>query len=323
MQLQTQLSFQKAKTPINYESRLLLLGSCFSEHIGSKLEYYQFQALQNPFGILFHPKAIENLIDRAVHEKQYRAEEVFLENERWHCFDAHSDLSSATEMELLSKLNTGLSVTLQRLRVATHVVITLGTAWTYRHMEQNLTVANCHKIPQKAFSKQLLPVAAISKSLERIVESVRSINKKVQFIFTVSPVRHLKDGFVANQRSKAHLIAAVHDVLNSPFLKGQGTYFPSYELLMDELRDYRFYTADMLHPNEVAIQYIWEKFIQVHNSQETQTTMGKVDAVQKGLAHRAFNPNSVQHQQFLKSLKAKITYLQKKHAWMQFSDLPK
>ncbi len=323
MQLQTQIPFEASKAPINYESRLVLLGSCFSEHMGAKLAYYHFRSLQNPLGILFHPMAIENLIDRAVHEKSYTAEEVFFANERWHCWDAHSNLSSETEVKLLEKLNAALAATFQQVRQATHILITLGTAFAYRHMERDETVANCHKIPQTAFSKQLLSVASISKSLENIVEIVQSINEKVQFVFTVSPVRHLKDGFVANQRSKAHLISAIHDVLENDGIAPDASYFPSYELQMDELRDYRFYASDMVHPNQVAVEYIWEKFKQVYITEEAQTTMEKVETIQKGLAHRAFNPDSVQHQQFLKSLEAKIAYLQKRHAWMQFSGATK
>ncbi len=318
MQLQTQLPLEKEAASITYESKLLLLGSCFSQHMGAQLQYYRFQSLQNPFGILFHPKAIENLLDRAIHEKEYVADDVFFANERWHCFEAHSDLSSTTAAELLQKLNVGLSKTRQRLQQATHIIITLGTAWAYEHKERNQIVANCHKIPQTAFSKQLLSIADVSKSLRNCVERVRSINDQAQFIFTVSPVRHLRDGFVENQRSKAHLVAAVHDTIQDGLLKEKTSYFPAYELMMDELRDYRFYAADMVHPNEVAIQYIWKKFTWAYNGPETRTTMERVAAVQKGLAHRPFNPNSAEHQQFVKSLEAKITYLQKKYAWMQF-----
>ena len=213
MKLQTQIPLSSAKIQIDYGSQLLLLGSCFSENIGYKLEYFKFQSTQNPLGILFHPKAIENLIERAVRKKQYTESEVFFLNERWQCFDAHSDLSDTSKENLLNNLNRGLETTLAQLEKASHIIITLGTAWVYRHLISDKIVSNCHKVPQKQFAKELLPIDEIVSDIQNVVELVNSVNKKAQIIFTISPVRHLKDGFVENQRSKAHLISAVHGVL--------------------------------------------------------------------------------------------------------------
>jgi len=216
MNLQTKILLTKAENQIDYDSQLLLLGSCFSENIGQKLECFKFQSIQNPFGILFHPLAIENLVKRSVERRKYTSEEVFFENECWHCFDAHSALSDVSKENLLEKLNAGLKETSDQIIKATHIVITLGTAWVYRKIETNSIVANCHKVPQKTFSKELLSTEEIQKSLENTIQSIQAINKNVQFIFTVSPVRHLKDGFVENQRSKSHLIAAIHNQIISP-----------------------------------------------------------------------------------------------------------
>jgi len=318
MNLQTKIPLKKATNQIDYSSQLLLLGSCFSENIAAKLEHFKFQSVQNPFGILFHPQAIENLIVRATAQKKYTETEVFFENERWHCFDAHSDLSDVSKQELLNKLNGGLQQTYEQLTNATHLVITFGTAWVYHKIETKAIVANCHKVPQKKFSKELLSIESIVEHLEKIIKTVQSVNKKVQFVFTVSPVRHLKDGFIENQRSKAHLITAVHGVL-SPRGQSRGlSYFESYETLMDELRDYRFYKTDMVHPNQFAIDYIWEKFKYVWVAESADTTMNKVEEVQKGLAHRPFNSDSEEHLKFLKSLEEKITYLQQEHGFMKF-----
>ncbi|MGK0457881.1 MAG: lysophospholipase L1-like esterase, partial [Polaribacter sp.] len=279
MKLQTNISIkQQADNLIDYHSKILLLGSCFSENIGNKLSYYKFQSKQNPFGILFHPKAIENLISRAIKEELYTEKELTFNNERWHCLDAHSSLSAADKNVLLKNLNSALIHTKKQLKEATHVFITLGTSWVYRYSETNAIVANCHKIPQKEFSKELLSVAEVSKILEQCIALLKSINKTVSVTFTVSPVRHLKDGFIENTRSKAHLIAAIHTVINS---ENNTYYFPSYEIVMDELREYRFYNEDMLHPNTTAINYIWEKFVFSWFSREAQDTMQEVETVQR------------------------------------------
>lgn len=320
MKLKTNIPLKPADNQIDYQSQLVLLGSCFSDNIGGKLNYFKFQSLQNPFGILFHPLAIENLVSRAVREDSYTEQDVFFSNERWHCFDAHSDLSNSSKEKLLQKLNDSLQRTKRQIKKSTHIVITLGTAWFYRKRGSNAVVANCHKVPQKEFSKEVLSIGTIITSLKKTIKLVQTVNQNAQFIFTVSPVRHLKDGFVENQRSKAHLIAAIHEVIDSPSLGGGWgeEYFPSYELMMDELRDYRFYEADMIHPNQVAIDYIWEKFKEVWISTNAYSTMEKVDAIQKGLQHRPFHPESEQHETFLVSLEEKITYLQKEYPFMQW-----
>lgn len=318
MNLQTKIPLTRAANQIDYTSQSLLLGSCFSENIGEKLTYFKFQSNQNPFGILFHPLAIEKLILKASKKETYSVDDIFFLNERWYCFDAHSEVSDTSEENLLEKLNSGLKLTFEQITKATHVVITLGTAWVYRHQKTNHVVANCHKVPQKEFSKELLAVDEIQKSLENTIRSIRSLHKKVHFVLTVSPVRHLKDGFVANQRSKAHLTAAIQETLYNSNNKSHISYFPSYEIMMDELRDYRFYKVDMVHPNQLAIDYIWDKFKYVWISKSAYGTMDKVEEIQKGLAHRPFHKSSEQHGRFLKSLEKKITYLQQQYDFMDF-----
>jgi hypothetical protein len=316
MKLQTNISIKKqAGNLINYHSKILLLGSCFSENIGSKLSYFKFQSDQNPFGILFHPKAIENLISRAVNEESYTEADLKFNNERWHCFDAHSSLSATDKKELLTNLNTALIDTKKQVEEVTHVIITLGTSWVYRLIETDKIVANCHKIPQKKFLKEILSVDEISKVLKNSIALIKSININVSVTFTVSPVRHLKDGFIENTRSKAHLIAAIHALVNPT---NNIYYFPSYEIVMDELREYRFYKEDMIHPNTTAIDYIWEKFISTWFSKESQDTMQDIEVVQKGIAHKPFNENSKEHQQFLKKLELKKKVLAQKYSFISF-----
>ncbi|MEP2236814.1 MAG: GSCFA domain-containing protein [Maribacter sp.] len=317
MNLLTQIPLSKAENTIDYSSQLLLLGSCFSENIGAKLTYYKFQSLQNPLGILFHPLAIEKLIQKSVNQELITKKDVFNANEQWHSFDAHSSLSNPSKEQIIKRLNDALNSTAAKIKKASHIIITLGTAWVYRKTSSNHVVANCHKVPQSNFTKELLSVEEVSESLRRIIALVQSVNPSAQFILTVSPVRHLKDGFVENQLSKSHLISATHKVLE----EGKISYFPSYEFMMDELRDYRFYTKDMIHPNEVAIDYIWEKFVEVWIDEATSVTMKKVDEVQRGLRHKAFNPEGEAHQKFLTSLAHKIAYIKQDYPFMDFNTI--
>jgi hypothetical protein len=179
-------------------------------------------------------------------------------------------------------------------------------------------VANCHKVPQKEFTKELLSINAIRENLQEIIAMIADANPAAQVIFTVSPVRHIKDGFTQNQWSKANLISALHEVLQTP-PSGSGVhYFPSYEIMMDELRDYRFYAEDMIHPNQTAIEYIWERFTQAWVSADAEVIMKTVDTIQKGLKHRSFNPDSAQHAAFLAKLNDRITALQKEYPHISF-----
>ncbi|MFK5959041.1 MAG: GSCFA domain-containing protein [Lutibacter sp.] len=306
MNFRTNIQLQQERNQIDYASKLLLIGSCFSGNIYTKLNYFKFHAFSNSFGILFNPIAIENLITNAINKKKYTEKDIFNLNERWHCFDAHSDLSSAEKNELLTNLNTAITVTNKQIENTTHIIITLGSAWVYRFIETDTIVGNCHKVPQKKFLKELLSIKKIIASLENIIALIKSVNPTINIIFTVSPVRHLKDGFVENSQSKAHLLAAIHQITNR---RNQLFYFPSYEIMLDDLRDYRFYNSDMVHPNETAINYIWEQFQQVWIHEKSTSMMKEVDTIQKGLAHKPFNPTSEQHQQFLKDLDKKITSL--------------
>jgi hypothetical protein len=306
LNFRTNIKLKKERNQIDYNSNLVLIGSCFSENIHKKMDYFKFNTFSNPFGILFNPKAIEKLIINAINKEVYSETAIFQLNERWHCFDAHSDLSSSNKEVLLDNLNTSIAESNSRIKDASHIVITLGTSWVYRFIESDTIVGNCHKIPQKKFLKELLTIDEIIGSLDTICTLIKSINSKAEIIFTVSPVRHLKDGFVENLQSKSHLISAIHqivDKMNSIY------YFPSYEIMMDDLRDYRFYKSDMIHPNVTAINYIWGKFQEVWIDENSGSIMKEVETVQKGLTHRPFNPNSDQHQSFLKNINVKIKHL--------------
>lgn len=310
MNFRTQIPNSKTLNQIDYNSSILLLGSCFTENIGTNFSHFKFRANINPFGILFHPKAIEKLITNSINLKKYTDADVFFHNERWHCFDVNSDLSNPSKEQLLKNLNSAILSTNKQLNSSTHLIITLGTSWVYRQIETDTVVANCHKVPQKKFLKELLSVDEITASLENIIALIKSINPKIQFVFTVSPVRHLKDGFVENSLSKSHLISAIHQI-EAP--RNHTHYFPSYEIMMDDLRDYRFYKSDMIHPNETAIEYIWEQFKNTWIFKSSFELMNQVGTIQKGLAHRPFNETSEKHQQFLENLQLKIDDLKTQH----------
>lgn len=316
MNLQTHIPFSKyIKSLIDYNSKITLLGSCFSDNIGKKLSYHKFQSVLNPFGILFHPKAIESVIKNAISKKEYTEEDLFFFNECWHCFEAHSKLSSSSKEQVLVELNKASASMNTALKSSTHIIITLGTSWIYRFLESGQIVANCHKVPQHKFKKELLSVTEINKSVSSIISLIREVNPDINFIFTVSPVRHLKDGFIENQLSKSHLISALHQIIK---IHENTFYFPSYEIMMDELRDYRFYKEDMIHPNQIAINYIWEKFYENWFSDEALNLKKQVLKIQRGLEHKPFNPNSNEHRKFLASLQEKIETLKKKYSHITF-----
>ena len=318
MQFRTQIPISKTNHPIDYNSKVISLGSCFAENMAEKFDYFKFQSETNPFGIIFNPVSIETIIKRVVKQEFYTEKDVFFYNERWHSYEVHSDLSNSDRQELLETLNKALSETYKQLTEATHIIITYGTSWIYRNIESDQIVANCHKVPQKQFLKELLSVEVIQKSIQNTIEFIQTLNPNINFIFTISPVRHIKDGFTENQLSKSHLFAALHFNLKSKISNLKLEYFPSYEIMIDELRDYRFYAEDMLHPNQVAIDYIWNRFSENYIAESSISLMQEISEIQKSLRHRSFNPESEQHQKFLAKLQQKMELLEKKLPHIRF-----
>ena len=315
MQFTTKIPVQKSSFPIDYDSKIMLLGSCFVENMGNKFDYFKFQATTNPFGIIFNPVSLKKIIERSVQKNYFSENDIFFHNESWHCFEVHSELSNPDKDTFLESLNDLIRLTNQQLNDSTHIIITLGTSWVYRNIESNEIVANCHKVPQKQFTKELLSINQTEESLQSIISLIHSVNPNCNFIFTVSPVRHIKDGFVENTLSKAHLVAALHFSISQ---LPSSNYFPAYEIMMDELRDYRFYTEDMLHPNQTAIDYIWIQFFENYISESVFGLMNEIGSIQKGLKHRPFNPNTESHQKFLEATKIKIGKIQEKLQHIHF-----
>jgi GSCFA family len=309
----TKIPISKSKNSIDYNSRIVSIGSCFAENMADKFDYFKFQNLVNPFGIIFNVVSIERIVERIVNSELFTEKDIFYHNELWHCFEVHSSISNPDKDVFLTNLNLLVKQSNNLLIELSHCIITFGTSWVYRNTETNQIVANCHKIPQKQFSKELLSTEITQKSIESTIALIQSINKDVKFIFTVSPVRHIKDGFVENNVSKAILLQSVYNVVNSntgvPPLGVRGL-FPSYEIILDELRDYRFYKDDMLHPNQIAIDYVWERFCETYFSDEINLIMNQVGAIQKMINHKPINPNSNHNKDLKEKIQEKTAKLQ-------------
>ena len=314
MKWRTDVAIPYGPDPIGYRDRVRLLGSCFATHLSEKLNYYQFRAISNPFGVLFHPAPVENLLRRALEDRPFALEDLVESQGRWRCLESHSALSGESPDKALKQLNAGLTALKHALADSTHTVLTLGTAYGFRHLQTGQLVANCHKLPSREFERELSSPETLGESLSGILALLRSFQQDMTCMLTVSPVRHIRDGLVENQRSKAHLIAAVHTLVQ----EGAANYFPSYELFMDELRDYRFYDRDLIHPSEAAVDYVWERFEQAWIDREALAVMEEVSKIRKGLAHRPLHGNSREYDKFRKSLEVKIQNLQERYPHMDF-----
>ncbi|TBW30207.1 GSCFA domain-containing protein [Gramella sp. KN1008] len=316
MDFRTKVPVQEGFPKLEHGKAVFLIGSCFVENIGAKLEWFRFQTLQNPTGIIFHPSPIRRFFQRVSNNEDYREKDLIEFNGGWQSLEAHSDMRRESRERCLEDLNESLKNSREFLSTASHIIISLGTAWGYIYKDNTDIAANCHKIPQKKFKKELSSVDEIINDLEVIAHSVSQINQDTKIIFTISPVRHLRDGVVENQQSKAHLITALHEFLKDNDL---ASYFPSYEIMMDELRDYRFYTEDMLHPSKVAVNYIWKLFSYNWIEEKSLALNTEIDKIQKALSHRPRAENSADHKKFLTKIQAKIEEIQKKHPEITFS----
>jgi len=281
---------------VDHKSSVVMIGSCFSENIGQHLLDNKLHTTINPFGILFNPFSIMNALERMLNNRPYTLDELSKSGENWVSLDHHGKFNGRDSVEVLHQINIQLETGRKALLEADVVFITLGSAWVYHHLEQDHTVANCHKIPNKEFQKRLLSYQDVHLILKHIPAFFKSKKMPANIVFTVSPVRHWKDGPLENQRSKSILNSAIHEVVDS---EERCHYFPSYEYMMDDLRDYRFYAADMLHPNEQAIDYIWDKFQQSFFSDETRIVCKEVKAVVEAANHRPMDPESNSFQRFL------------------------
>ena len=306
MQLSLKLDIPPLKKPINYTSCVLLTGSCFSEHISERLEQHKFKVVSNPNGILFNPISVADSLNGYLDNRQYAAGELFYLNELWNSWGHHTRFSDISEAAALTKINDAQKAGAEAIKNAGWVIITLGSAFQYYLVETGKAVANNHRAPAQWFEKKLLPVSAIIQALSNTINKLQYVNPGAQVLFTISPVRHIRDGVVENNRSKARLIEAVHELCGS---FEQVHYFPAYELLIDILRDYRFYDIDFVHPNFLATSYVWEQFVKACINPADQKIMEQVYEIVTAAKHRPRFPETQAHHKFLLSFAQKCSYL--------------
>ncbi len=297
---------------INHQQKLLLIGSCFTEQIGTKLSNHKFSVLDNPNGILFNPISITKSITSYIDNKQYHESELFYQNECWNSWEHHSRFSNPDKEKCLAGINESQNKAHVFLQQTDWLLITLGSAFVYetsplspllQERGEAKIVANCHKVPTDKFNKRLLQIDEVVSALQKMIEKLVLFNPGLKIIFTISPVRHLRDGFIENNRSKATLIHSVHQLIEK---NSNCFYFPAYELIIDDLRDYRFFAEDMVHPNYAATNYVWEKFMATCIDEPSQQLMKEIAIIVSAKNHKPFNPTSEQHKKFLQTNLEKI-----------------
>lgn len=303
---------------VGHEQAILLIGSCFTENMGAKLKQHKFNMLENPNGILFNPISIAKAISSYLDNKQYKAADLFYQDECWNSWEHHSRFSNPDKDACLKAINQSLQQAHAFIKRAQWVMITLGSAYVYTlNNEGNEVVANCHKVPIDKFNKKLLSVAEITNALQAMLENLYRHNPVAKIIFTISPVRHLRDGFVENNRSKSALVQAVHQLVAQDENR---FYFPAFELVIDDLRDYRFYAEDMVHPNYAATNYVWEKFVAACIDEPSQKLMKAINTINAAKNHKPFNPSSGQHKKFLQKYLEMVNELGKQFPYINFEE---
>ena len=294
----TEIQIPEFSDQMDYSKSMMLFGSCFSENIGQKLLDLKFDVDMNPFGILYNPESIANSLRILLEKRVFTEDNLFQDQGLWNSFYHHSRFSDVDQEAALEKINCRISSSHEFLKKADFLVITFGTAWVYELRKTGQIVSNCHKIPAAEFNRFRLEVSHIDNVYTELLEQIRRFNPDLKVIFTVSPVRHWKDGAVENQISKATLLLAIEQLIKG-FGNQACSYFPSYELMMDELRDYRFYAEDMLHISAVAVDYIFERFSKVLITKDSVDISKKVMKVRKAFGHRPVNPNTLEFNEFV------------------------
>lgn len=304
----TSVDIAPSDKKICYSDKVLLLGSCFADNIGVKFGQYYFQTTVNPFGTLYNPASIANTIAQG----QSRVQKVspVYHDGMWHSFSHHGSFSCVGKEQLLNVCERSRRELQYALQQATIMIITFGTAWVYEYEGQ--VVANCHKMPANRFVRRRLTVDEIVEMWKPLLDSMPDKH----WIFTVSPIRHVKDGLHDNQLSKAILLQAIEQLGQLPIANSQLSYFPSYEIMIDELRDYRFYSEDMVHPSPVAVDYIWQRFVDTYMSKDTQTEMCTLHQLWRDRNHRFLHPDSEDAKRFADGVLQRLKAIQKRYEWI-------
>lgn len=300
---------------ITHNESIFCLGSCFTENIGHFLLKSKFSTLINPFGIIYNPISICKLINLTINDIPISTSDLVSINERFYHWDFHGDLSDVDSKKTADLINQQINTANEFLKETDIIFLTLGTSNAFQLIDTERIVANCHKYPNNKFKRVGLPVDDIVYELEQTIAKLERINPNIKIVFTISPVRHLRDGLINNQLSKARLIQSVHQLCSN---NSSIFYFPSYELIIDDLRDYRFYSQDMLHVNDLGLSYIWDHFKRSLIEEDTLTLIDSIMRIHKDLEHKAFYPNSSKHQTFLNNLKDKIIKIRSDYPSLDF-----
>ncbi|MBN2481127.1 MAG: GSCFA domain-containing protein [Bacteroidales bacterium] len=302
---------------VSYDSKCLFTGSCFTETIGERMVRFKYPVVCNPFGILYNPSSIGKCLRMLMSDRLYTEGDLYFHNGLWISLDHHSSFSNTDRQICLSGINKSLVDSRKFLKRCRFLFITFGTAWLYIFRETGQIVSNCHKIPAAQFERKLLEPGEIISDYHALIRELYHYNPDLQMIFTVSPIRHMKDGAFSNQVSKSTLILAIYKLQN---LIGNIHYFPAYEIFMDELRDYRFYADDMLHPSGLGIAYVWDRFCETYMDKPSRVIMAAVEKIRKALAHRPLQTGSQDYLTFIDQTRRQIEQLQKACSFLDFSD---
>jgi hypothetical protein len=317
MDFMVNIDLKKLPRPISYRDRILLIGSCFTEHIGNTLQELKFPVLQNPHGILFDPASVCKSLVSYIQNKKYEEKDLFNLNEVWNSWEHHSRFSNTNARESIRIINESQEKAHRFLKEADWIIITLGSSFSYRLTENGEGVANCHRAPAQWFKKHMLAIEETLTLLDNCYHQLMRFNPKLSIIFTISPVRHLRDGVVDNNRSKARLLEAVHHMVNK---FDRLHYFPAYELVIDVLRDYRFYDIDLAHPNYMATEFVLEKFAESCIDDDARLLMQEIKKIVIARKHKAFQPDTNAHKQFLQAHAEKVSLLQEKYPFIDLSE---
>jgi len=321
MKLLTEVSLPDYPFTLDHQSRVLMMGSCFTENIGHLMERYLFPVNINPFGVTYNPLSVKKGLEALMFKDAYREEDLERHKDLWFSFDHSTLFSSPDQVKALESINRSFQEAKKCLKEADYLILTWGTSWVFKHRASGNVVCNCHKIPAAEFVRSRLSSSEIITAYEDLLPAVFDFNNKLKILYTVSPVRHWKDGAHGNQLSKASLLLA-GDALESKF-PGKLFYFPSYEILMDELRDYRFYAEDMLHTNAQSTKYIWEKFQHSFMDQQTGQIISEAEALRKIMEHRPLNSADDADQKREIRIKEKLESARKKYPEVEWERLLK
>ena len=317
MEFMLNINIPSPESKISYQDRICIIGSCFTEHIGGRLQQYKFPVLQNPNGILFDPLSVCSSLKSYICNQPYPSEDLIYLNELWQSWQHHSVFSGVDKDQVLQRINRSRQEAHDFLKQCNWLIITLGSSFYYRLTDTGAPVANCHRAPAQWFKKHLLGIDEIVTELKESVDRLYRFNSNINIIFTVSPVRHIRDGVVENNRSKARLIEAVHQLVSSD---ERMHYFPAYELVIDVLRDYRFYDIDLVHPNYAATEFVFEKFISHFLHRDTIGLMKEIKKIIAAYHHKPFQPTTLAHRQFLQTHLKKIQQLKQKNPHIDFTE---